>query len=170
MTTRVDRRDAVDGRDGRDIARGSVTAAVGPVVRATGLDGAQVGEVVHVGRRRLLGEIIGLYGRIATIQVYEETNGLEVGDEVQATGAPLLARLGPGLLGSTFDGLQRPLDRLAAAGTWLLLPGLAGAAGRRPGVRRPPIRAALAGRSPHPGRPGSGSTPATSWAPWPRVG
>jgi V/A-type H+-transporting ATPase subunit A len=90
--------------------------------------GAVVGEVVRVGPRRLLGEIIGLDGAIATIQVYEETGGLEVGDAVEATGAPLLARLGPGLLGATFDGLQRPLDRLAAAGTWLLLPGQTGAA------------------------------------------
>ncbi len=102
---------------------GSVVAAVGPVVRASGLTAATVGEVVHVGPRRLLGEIIGLDGPVATIQVYEETAGLEVGDEVEPTGAPLRARLGPGLLGATFDGLQRPLDRLAAAGTWLLLPG-----------------------------------------------
>ena len=102
---------------------GSVVAAVGPVVRASGLTEAAVGEVVHVGPRRLLGEVIALDGPIATIQVYEETAGLEVGDEVEPTGAPLRARLGPGLLGATFDGLQRPLDRLAAAGTWLLLPG-----------------------------------------------
>ena len=108
---------------------GTVVAAVGPVVRASGMVGAMVGEVVHVGRRRLLGEIIGLDGARATIQVYEETGGLEVGDPVEATGAPLRARLGPGLLGATFDGLQRPLDRLAAAGTWVLLPGLAGVAG-----------------------------------------
>jgi len=111
---------------------GSVVAAVGPVVRASGLTEATVGEVVHVGPRRLLGEIIGLDGPIATIQVYEETAGLEVGDEVEPTGAPLRARLGPGLLGATFDGLQRPLDRLAAAGTWLLLPGRVAASGAAP--------------------------------------
>ncbi len=109
--------------------QGTVVAAVGPVVRATGLIGAIVGEVVHVGPRRLLGEIIGLDGAAATIQVYEETGGLQVGDPVHATGAPLQARLGPGLLAGTFDGLQRPLDRLAAAGIWQLLPGQTGVAG-----------------------------------------
>ncbi|MEX1173423.1 MAG: V-type ATP synthase subunit A [Chloroflexota bacterium] len=110
-------------------AHGTVAGAVGPVVRAVGLDDAVVGEVVHIGRQRLLGEIIGLAGGDATIQVYEETGGLQVGDPVALTGAPLRARLGPGLLGATFDGLQRPLDRLAHAGRWLLLPGAAGEAG-----------------------------------------
>jgi V/A-type H+-transporting ATPase subunit A len=117
---------------GRVIAGdGRVIAAVGPVVRATGLERATVGEVVHVGDRRLLGEIIGLEGDVATIQVYEETGGLVVGAPVVPTGAPLRARLGPGLLGTTFDGLQRPLERLARAGRWLLQPGLAGEAGAR---------------------------------------
>jgi V/A-type H+-transporting ATPase subunit A len=115
---------------------GSVASAVGPVVRATGMVSAVVGEVVHVGPHRLLGEIIGLDGPIATIQVYEETAGLEVGDAVEPTGAPLLARLGPGLLGSTFDGLQRPLDRLAAGGLWLLRPGIGDDGGRAAGTRR----------------------------------
>ncbi len=118
----------------------SVAAAVGPVVRAVGMAGATVGEVVRVGPARLLGEIIALDGRVATIQVYEETAGLQVGDVVEQTGAPLRARLGPGLLGATLDGLQRPLDRLAGAGTWLLLPGIAGpsavAAGSGPGTAR----------------------------------
>jgi V/A-type H+-transporting ATPase subunit A len=125
---------AVDRR--AEMSVGSVASAVGPVVRATGMVGAIVGEVVHVGPRRLLGEIIGLDGPVATIQVYEETAGLEVGDAVEPTGAPLRARLGPGLLGSTFDGLQRPLDLLAAAGTWLLRPGLVDDGGERIGTRR----------------------------------
>jgi V/A-type H+-transporting ATPase subunit A len=67
--------------------------------------------------------VIRLDRGIVTIQVYEETSGLRVDDPVEATGAPLRAQLGPGLLGSTYDGLQRPLDRLAGAGTWLLRPG-----------------------------------------------
>ncbi len=123
MSAVVARGVAAGGATDRRPPAGSVVAAAGPVVRSSGLAGATVGEVVHVGPHRLLGEIIGLDGPIATIQVYEETAGLEVGDEVEPSGAPLRARLGPGLLGATFDGLQRPLDRLAAAGTWLLLPG-----------------------------------------------
>jgi V/A-type H+-transporting ATPase subunit A len=115
---------------------GSIASAAGPVVRATGMVGALVGEVVHVGPRRLLGEIIGLDGPVATIQVYEETAGLEVGEAVELTGAPLRASLGPGLLGGTFDGLQRPLDRLAAAGRWLLRPGLVDDGGRPDWTRR----------------------------------
>jgi len=110
-------------------AAGTVVAAVGPVVRATGLDGVAVGEVVHVGERRLLGEVIALDREIATIQVCEETGGLTLGSDVVASGAPLRARLGPGLLGATFDGLQRPLDQLARDGRWLLLPGSTGVAG-----------------------------------------
>ncbi len=128
---------------------GSVVAAVGPVVRASGMEGSFVGEVVRVGPRCLLGEIIGLDGPVATIQVYEETAGLQIGDPITATGSPLRAWLGPGLLGATFDGLQRPLDRLAAAGTWLLLPGLA--------------ELATGGVPAHSGTPGS-SGPAGPWA------
>jgi V/A-type H+-transporting ATPase subunit A len=104
-------------------AAGSIVGVSGPVVRAAGLPRAAIGEVVRVGRRKLIGEVIRLDGDVATIQVYEETAGLGVDDPVESTGASLQAWLGPGLLGSTFDGLQRPLDRLAAAGTWLLLPG-----------------------------------------------
>lgn len=107
---------------------GRVTAASGPVVRAAGLESATVGEVVRVGLQGLLGEVIRLEAGEATIQVYEETAGLRVGDPVAPSGLPLHAWLGPGLLGATFDGLQRPLDRLAAGGTWLLLPGRGAAA------------------------------------------
>jgi V/A-type H+-transporting ATPase subunit A len=103
---------------------GSVVGAGGPVVRATGLASPAMGEVVRVGSARLLGEVIRLEGHIATVQVYEETTGLQVGDPVAQTGAPLTAWLGPGLLGATFDGLQRPLDALARGGTWALAPGL----------------------------------------------
>jgi V/A-type H+/Na+-transporting ATPase subunit A len=102
---------------------GAIVGAVGPVVRAIGLGHVTVGEVVHVGPHRLLGEVIALDGPQVIVQVYEETGGLEVGDPVHPSGAPLQARLGPGLLGGTFDGLQRRLDRLANAGRWLLLPG-----------------------------------------------
>ena len=103
---------------------GRVVSASGPVVRAADLPAVTVGEVARVGPHRLFGEIIDLAPDAATIQVYEETAGLRVGDPVEATGAPLRAWLGPGLLGATFDGLQRPLAVLAAAGASKLAPGL----------------------------------------------
>lgn len=105
-------------------APGRVVAAAGPVVRAADLPGASVGEVVRVGPRRLLGEIIDLEPGIATIQVYEDTIGLRIDDPVESTGGPLRAWLGPGLLGAVFDGLQRPLGALASAGATRLGPGL----------------------------------------------
>jgi|GEM_PF-265 len=101
----------------------AVVAASGPVVRARIPGSAAIGEVVRVGPRRLLAEVIHVDGEIGTLQVYEETGGLRVGDPVRRTGAPLVAWLGPGMLGRVFDGLQRPLDAYAAAGTWLLRPG-----------------------------------------------
>ncbi len=110
-------------------APGRLVAASGPVVRAAGLPTAAIGDVVRVGPQGLLGEVINLDRDTATIQVYEETAGLRIDDPVEPTDAPLRAWLGPGLLGSTYDGLQRPLDRLAAGGTWLLRPGSAGESG-----------------------------------------
>ncbi|HEX7949294.1 MAG TPA: V-type ATP synthase subunit A [Candidatus Limnocylindrales bacterium] len=105
-------------------ASGRIVAASGPVVRVAGLSSAAIGEVVLVGHRRLIGEVIRLRGGEATVQVYEETAGIAIDDPVAPTRTPLQVWLGPGLLGSTYDGLQRPLDALAAAGTWLLLPGM----------------------------------------------
>ena len=106
------------------VAPGVVVEAGGPVIRATGLTAPVMGEVVRIGRDRLLGEVIRLEVGIATIQVYEETSGLRIGDPVVQTATALQAWLGPGLLGATFDGLQRPLDALSRAGTWLLAAGL----------------------------------------------
>jgi V/A-type H+-transporting ATPase subunit A len=126
MTTTLGHRAAADLAD-TATENGRVIGASGPVVRAAGLAGAAVGEVVWVGRHRLIGEVIRLQGDEATVQVYEETAGIAVDDPVVPTRAPLRVRLGPGLLGGTFDGLQRPLDAMAAAGTWLLLPGLGAA-------------------------------------------
>ena len=123
--------------DGRPVgaepkASGRVIAAAGPVIRATGLPAISLGDVVRVGPARLLGEVIHLDRDEVTLQVYEETAGIAVGDPVEATGGPLSAWLGPGLLGSILDGLQRPLDRLAAAGTWMLRPGAAGTTSEGP--------------------------------------
>jgi V/A-type H+-transporting ATPase subunit A len=77
--------------------------------------GAKVYEIAAVGHLGLTGEIIRLEGDTAFIQVYEDTSGLTVGEPVAAAGHPLTLRLGPGLLGTIFDGIQRPLERVAAA-------------------------------------------------------
>jgi len=92
--------------------QGSIIRVAGPVVVAEHLTGAQMYEVVRVGALGLIGEVIRLEGDHATIQVYEDTSGLRVGDTVEATGAPLQVELGPGLLGGIFDGVQRPLPIL----------------------------------------------------------
>ncbi len=93
---------------------GRVQRVAGPVVVATGLERVRLYNVVRVGRRRLIGEVIRLSGETAVIQVYESTGGLQVGSTVIDTGAPMVVELGPGLLGQVFDGVQRPLRRLAA--------------------------------------------------------
>ncbi|MFO7959079.1 MAG: V-type ATP synthase subunit A [Candidatus Brocadiia bacterium] len=97
----------------RDRQAGRVTAVSGPIVRAEGLAHAGAFEVVHVGEKGLVGEVLKLSGDTATIQVYEYTGGLRPGDPVRATGAPLSVELAPGLLGNICDGLQRPLQVLA---------------------------------------------------------
>lgn len=84
----------------------------GPLVIAENMRGSKVYEVVEVGPDRLIGEIIGVEGDKAIIQVYEDTTGLRVGDPVYGTGYPLAAELGPGLISSIYDGIQRPLPVL----------------------------------------------------------
>jgi V/A-type H+-transporting ATPase subunit A len=100
----------------QETVTGRVVRVAGAVVAATGLAaaGARLYDVVHVGESRLVGEIIRLSGELATIQVYEDTAGLQVGQPVATTGGPLVVELGPGLLGQVYDGLQRPLVELAA--------------------------------------------------------
>ena len=95
---------------------GTLRRIAGPLAVATGLRGSRMHDVVRLGEAGLIGEIIRLDGEAATIQVYEETSGLRVGDEAVTTGGPMLAELGPGLLGSIFDGLQRPLPAMFATG------------------------------------------------------
>lgn len=85
----------------------------GPVVSAINLPGARLNDVVLVGNDRLIGEIISLEREFVTIQVYEETSGLALGEPVIFTSEPLSVDLGPGLLGTVYDGLQRPLNVLA---------------------------------------------------------
>ncbi|HZY70958.1 MAG TPA: V-type ATP synthase subunit A [Thermoplasmata archaeon] len=91
---------------------GEITRVSGPVVQADGLEGAKMFDVVRVGELGLVGEIIRLVGETATIQVYEDTTGIRPGDPVSNTGQALSVELGPGLLKSIYDGVQRPLDVL----------------------------------------------------------
>jgi V/A-type H+-transporting ATPase subunit A len=93
---------------------GTLTRLAGPVAEATGLRDARLYNVVRVGRRRLIGEVIRLHADRTVIQIYEDTSGLQVGSSVVDTGEPLTVELGPGLLGRVFDGVQRPLPALAA--------------------------------------------------------
>jgi V/A-type H+-transporting ATPase subunit A len=95
---------------------GEIWRIAGPVVVARGLEGVRLYNVVRVGEAELPGEVIRLDGENATIQVYEDTAGLTVGEPVRDTGRPLEVELGPGLLGRIFDGTQRPLDVLARDG------------------------------------------------------
>nr|XP_041577038.1 V-type proton ATPase catalytic subunit A [Taeniopygia guttata] len=101
---------------------GTVHGVSGPVVTATRMAGAAMYELVRVGHAELVGEIIRLEGDMATLQVYEETSGLQVGDPVRRTGTPLAVELGPGILGSIFDGIQRPLRDIAAATGSIYIP------------------------------------------------
>ncbi len=89
---------------------GKIIKIAGPVVVAEGLKDAGMYEIVRVGEAHLLGEIIGLAGDKATIQVYEETAGLAPEEPVECTGEPLCVSLAPGLAGAIFDGIQRPLS------------------------------------------------------------
>lgn len=92
--------------------KGRIYRVSGPVVIAEDMRGVGVYEVVEVSDERLIGEVIGVEGDKAIIQVYEDTTGLKVGEPVYTTGNPLSAELGPGLIGSIYDGIQRPLTRL----------------------------------------------------------
>lgn len=100
---------SIKGLTIKDSEYGYVHAVSGPVVTAERMSGAAMYELVRVGHSELVGEIIRLEGDFATIQVYEETSGVSVGDPVLRTGKPLSVELGPGILGNIFDGIQRPL-------------------------------------------------------------
>ena len=89
---------------------GTITKVSGPLVVAEGMRDSNMFDVVRVSKQRLIGEIIEMHGDRASIQVYEETAGLGTGESVESTGEPMSVELGPGLIGSIFDGIQRPLD------------------------------------------------------------
>ncbi|NGP04514.1 V-type ATP synthase subunit A [Rhodococcus sp. 14C212] len=99
------------------VVSATVFRVSGSLVELEGLPGVAMYDVVLLGRNKLPGEVVAITGRRITVQAYEDTGGLAPGAPVVSRGAPLSARLGPGLLGSVFDGLLRSLSR---AGTWLL--------------------------------------------------
>ena len=92
------------------MSRGVIKKVAGPLVIAEGMRDANMSDVVRVSSQRLIGEIIEIHGDQASIQVYEETSGLGPGEPVESTGVPMSVELGPGLIGSIYDGIQRPLD------------------------------------------------------------
>src|SRR3972149_10181044 len=92
--------------------KGIISGASGPTVTVKGMGGAGMHTTAFVGKDGLLGEIVRIQGEQATLQVYEDTTGLSIGEEVISHGMPLTIRLGPGLLSNVFDGIQRPLETL----------------------------------------------------------
>ena len=96
------------------MSTGTIKKVAGPLVIAEGMRDANMFDVVRVSSQRLIGEIIEMHGDEASVQVYEETSGLGPGEPVESTGAPLSVELGPGLIGSIFDGIQRPLEAIRA--------------------------------------------------------
>ena len=94
------------------MSKGVIKKVAGPLVIAEGMRDANMFDVVRVSRQRLIGEIIEIHGDQASIQVYEETSGLGPGEPVESTGVPMSVELGPGLIGSIYDGIQRPLDAI----------------------------------------------------------
>ena len=95
--------------------QGKIVKVSGPLIIAENMADVKMYDVVKVGEKQLIGEVIELRGDRASIQVYEETSGLGVGDEVISTGSPLSVELAPGLIEGIFDGIQRPLDKLVAS-------------------------------------------------------
>ncbi len=94
------------------MSKGTIKKVAGPLVIAQGMRDANMFDVCRVSDQRLIGEIIEIHGDEASVQVYEETSGLGPGEPVESTGAPLSVELGPGLIGSIFDGIQRPLETI----------------------------------------------------------
>ncbi|HUI23497.1 MAG TPA: V-type ATP synthase subunit A [Nitrososphaerales archaeon] len=95
-------------------AKGKIEWISGPAVKASGMAASKMYEVTQVGEEKLVGEVIKLTGDIAFVQVYESTSGLRPGEPVIGTGQPLSTSLGPGMIGTIYDGLQRPLDVIAS--------------------------------------------------------
>ena len=95
---------------------GQVKRVNGPIITVKGITDAMMMELVHVGEEMLVGELVKLDGKQAIVQVYEEATGIAPGDNVYGTGSPLSVELAPGLIGTIYDGIQRPLERLKELG------------------------------------------------------
>ncbi|MCR5627917.1 MAG: V-type ATP synthase subunit A [Lachnospiraceae bacterium] len=94
------------------MSTGTIKKVAGPLVIARGMKDANMFDVCRVSKERLIGEIIEIHGDEASVQVYEETSGLGPGEPVESTGMPMSVELGPGLIGSIYDGIQRPLEKI----------------------------------------------------------
>lgn len=92
---------------------GKIYGINGPIIYLKGEYGFNMNEMVHIGPENLIGEVVTITSEITTIQAFEETVGLKVGDEVKGTGSPISVTLGPGIISSIFDGIERPLDKVA---------------------------------------------------------
>ena len=92
--------------------KGKITRISGPIVYAEGLEGCGLYDVVDVGEKKIIGEIIRQNKGIATIQVYEDDTGMKIGEDVVSNERPLSLKLGPGLVGTIYDGIQRPLETM----------------------------------------------------------
>jgi V/A-type H+/Na+-transporting ATPase subunit A len=110
---------------------GQVKRVNGPVITVKGITDAMMMELVNVGEQLLVGELVKLSGNEAVVQVYEDATGIAPGDNVYGTGMPLSVELGPGLIGTIYDGIQRPLEELREAGGDFLIRGI-----NRPSINR----------------------------------
>jgi V/A-type H+-transporting ATPase subunit A len=114
----------LDNQEDYESRIGFVSMVNGPVLHATGMKNFGMREMVHIGDMRLLGEIIRMDGDEATIQVYEETQGMKIGEKIIGSGEALSVSLGPGLIGSFFDGIGRPLSTLLDKEGMYITPGI----------------------------------------------
>lgn len=103
---------------------GYVREINGPVIKGVNMGSFKLNEMVTVGSHKLIGEIVSIEGDIATVQVYEETEGLRAGEKILGTGNPLSVTLGPGMLGNIFDGIQRPLQRINSISEYFIPEGI----------------------------------------------
>ncbi|MFC1483052.1 V-type ATP synthase subunit A [Candidatus Margulisiibacteriota bacterium] len=104
--------------------KGEIVTIAGPLIVARGIPGARIYDLVKVGTKKLIGEIIEIREDLSSIQVYEDTSLMAPGEPVESTHAPLSVELAPGLIGAIFDGIQRPLDAYAKKAGNFLIPGL----------------------------------------------